>query len=216
MNLLKRLLPSQDIDALLGDIVEESRRRSRLWYWAQIIAVLVVASWKDVRAHKWLAARAIAIGLASLTVLSFGHSMLTETLTVLSNGGYMLGGHWITLPFRWPPRQFFAYVGTLDLMTATSLAASGWVVGRLHRGHGVTMVLAYLFFVMLVLIPVPLIILAMRRPSPLPMYLGSYAYYAVLNSVAETLIVVPASILLGGLWGARQPDDDRVQLHGAD
>ncbi len=37
MRLLKRLLPSQDIDALLGDIVEESRRRSRLWYWSQIV-----------------------------------------------------------------------------------------------------------------------------------------------------------------------------------
>ena len=37
MTILNRLLPSQDIDALLGDIVEERQRgRSASWYWLQL------------------------------------------------------------------------------------------------------------------------------------------------------------------------------------
>jgi hypothetical protein len=49
MTTIKRLLPSQDIDALLGDIAEEAPRRSRLWHWCQLLAIVVVASWRDAR-----------------------------------------------------------------------------------------------------------------------------------------------------------------------
>jgi hypothetical protein len=59
--MLERLLPSSDIDALLGDIAEEAPRRSRVWYWSQLFAVVVVASWRDVRAHTLLALRAFAV-----------------------------------------------------------------------------------------------------------------------------------------------------------
>jgi hypothetical protein len=78
MKLLQRLLPSQDIDALLGDIVEEARHRSRLWYWSQLVAVLVVASWKDVRAHKWLAVRATVTGLLVLPVFFYPASIVAR------------------------------------------------------------------------------------------------------------------------------------------
>ena len=46
MTTLKRLLPAHDIDALLGDIAEERPRRSRFWYWSQLLALVVVASWR--------------------------------------------------------------------------------------------------------------------------------------------------------------------------
>jgi hypothetical protein len=46
--LLKRLVPAQDHDVLLGDLCEEYQRgRSLAWYWAQILAATVVGSWKD-------------------------------------------------------------------------------------------------------------------------------------------------------------------------
>ena len=63
--MLRRLLPSHDIDALLGDIAEESRRRSRLWLWMQLAAVLIVGSWHDVRKHRLLALRAVSTGFAT-------------------------------------------------------------------------------------------------------------------------------------------------------
>jgi hypothetical protein len=65
--LLQRLLPSQDIDALLGDITEEALQRSRLRYWGQVCAPPVVGSWHDVRRHPALALRAVGIGLFTLS-----------------------------------------------------------------------------------------------------------------------------------------------------
>ena len=68
MMLLKRLLPAHDHEALLGDLHEERRRgRSLLWYGSQILAALVVGSWRDVRKHPILAMRGIATGLLALT-----------------------------------------------------------------------------------------------------------------------------------------------------
>src|SRR5262249_13815668 len=65
MTALKRLLPSHDIDALLGDIAEERPRRSRFWYWSQLLAIVVVASWRDIRNHPLVALRAIVTGFAT-------------------------------------------------------------------------------------------------------------------------------------------------------
>ena len=70
MTFLHRLLPSHDIDALLGDIAEERSRRSRFWYWSQLLAIVVVASWRDIRNHPPIALRAIVTGFATLTVCS--------------------------------------------------------------------------------------------------------------------------------------------------
>ena len=64
--LLKRLVPAQDHDALLGDLSEEYQRgRSIAWYWLQIFVAIVVRSWKDVRGHTLVAARAIVTGLVA-------------------------------------------------------------------------------------------------------------------------------------------------------
>ena len=66
MRFFARLLPSHDIDALIGDILEESHRRSRIWRWYQLVALVVVISGRVVRAHPILTLRAIAIGVAVL------------------------------------------------------------------------------------------------------------------------------------------------------
>src|SRR5512138_2858613 len=100
MTMLKRLLPSQDIDSLLGDIAEEAPRRSRRWYWSQLLAVVVVASWRDARRHPWLALRAIATGFAALTLYFGTVQLIGRFIRVLSNGGYYIAGYWLTLPSR--------------------------------------------------------------------------------------------------------------------
>jgi hypothetical protein len=47
--LLKRLMPAQDHDILLGDLYEEYQRdRPIVWYCLQIRAAIVVCSWRDV------------------------------------------------------------------------------------------------------------------------------------------------------------------------
>src|SRR5215467_6993287 len=97
MTILKRLLPSQDIDALLGDIAEEAARRSRVWYWSQLLAVVVVASWRDAWKHPWLALRAIATGVGALALYFRAVFLLGRVVVVLTNGGYYIAGHWLTL-----------------------------------------------------------------------------------------------------------------------
>jgi hypothetical protein len=142
--LLRRLLPSQNIDALLGDIAEESRRRSRRWYWAQLAAVVMLASMRDVRRHPTLALRAIGVGLLTLVIAFAPASALLHVVRVLSEGGYYVGPYWLTLPpnaFRWFP----GVVNTLGF------AASGWTIARFHRAQGISLVLPWALLISVVL-----------------------------------------------------------------
>ena len=141
--LLKRLVPARDHDALLGDLNEEFQRgRSVLWYWAQILAAIVVGSLKDLRTHPIVAARAVVTGLIAQMLLVIALSALPSVLT---GAGFMWGGNWIGLPspayWHWP------YAPSLDMVMLAAWFAGhvtiGWLIVRLHRGHGVTPVLVY-------------------------------------------------------------------------
>lgn len=142
--LLRRLLPSSDTDALIGDIVEEARHRSRFWYWVQIVAVIAVGSWRDVRRHPVLALRAVGVGLMTLVVAFAPASALLHVVRVLSEGGYYVGPYWLTLPpnaFRWFP----------GVVNTVGFAASGWTIARFHRSQGLAMVIPWVLVVCAVL-----------------------------------------------------------------
>lgn len=193
MSILQRLLPSQDIDALLGDINEDARRRSRAWYWAQLAAVLVVGSALDVRRHPGAALRALAVGFLSLSTYFIVVMIAARAVAVLSNGGYYLAGHWLTLPpHQLPPSAFTAFVvNTLGFVIA------GWTVARTHRAHGIAMLLPYLVMVtLLALVPLTIIV---RDSGPGVRTLG-------MSGIAAVAALVFASFaggsLLGGLIGA--------------
>lgn len=129
-------MPSQDLTALLGDITEEGRHRSTLWYWGQIVATLVVASSRDVRNHPLLALRVLGVGIATLVVAFAPASAMLRVVRVLSEGGYYLGPYWLTLPpnaFRWFP----------GLVNTLGFAASGWMIARFHRSHGIAMLMPF-------------------------------------------------------------------------
>src|SRR5262245_45730062 len=80
--LLKRLAPAQDHDVLLGDLCEELQRgRSLVWYWAQILAAIVMGSSKGLRSHPIVAARAVVTGLISQLLLVVVISSLQNILT---------------------------------------------------------------------------------------------------------------------------------------
>ncbi|HET9834125.1 MAG TPA: hypothetical protein VFP91_20520 [Vicinamibacterales bacterium] len=142
MRLVRRLLPSQDIEALLGDIAEEGRCRSRVWYWAQIAALLVIGSWKDFRAHKLLAVRAAIIGIATTMVLIEAQLLLRDVAT---GAGFTLGTTWIGFPSFWhyPYEASWSYRAFIELEFVLSTIASGWIVVCSHRRHGVTMAVAF-------------------------------------------------------------------------
>ena len=186
MRLLRRLLPSQDIDALLGDITEEARNRSRLWYWGQLGALLVVGSWRDVRRHPLLALRAIGIGIITLLVLLAPAPALVRVVRVLSEGGYYLGPYWLTLPpsaIAWLP----IVINTLGF------TASGWTIARSHRSRGISMVL-------------PFALLACVFPAIVLVDLAKYAGPRKILTAPQIVGIVsslslPACVFVGGLFG---------------
>src|SRR5262252_6188870 len=80
--LLKRLVPTQDHDVLLGDLSEEYQRgRSTAWYLLQILAAIIVGSWRDVRTHRITAARAVITGILAQMLLLSAFSPLQNVLT---------------------------------------------------------------------------------------------------------------------------------------
>ena len=143
MTIVRRLLPSQDIETLLGDIAEEARHRSRLWFWTQIAAVLVVGSWKDIRAHKRLAVRAAIVGIATMLVLI---ELQLAIEGVAAGAGFMWGTTWIGLPRHWhyPYWSQWSYRAFFESMSVLCWVTTGWIVVRTHREHGLTMVVAFL------------------------------------------------------------------------
>jgi len=192
MTLVKRLLPSADIDALLGDIAEESRHRSRPWYWAQLAAVVIVGSWRDVRAHKWLAVRATATGLLALPVFFAPAIVVLQAIRVLTDGGYYVGRYWLTLPHE--ALDMAAFVFNL-----TGFFLSGWIVTRCHRAHGVAMVLPYLLLVCLIPVAATMRLLtdtqagrALNGPSPL------------FVAAVLAILSLPGWVLAGAALGAKR------------
>ena len=191
---IRSLLPSADIDALLGDITEEARRRSRLWHAAQIVAVIVVGSWRDIRRHPILALRAVAIGIGSF-VAFFSLLVLVSKLEV----GIEIRNVWFRLPQRWSPLHLYFSVVPFQfaarVLFCTMFALSGWAVGRLHRKHGIAMVMPFAFFYA-ASVPANLIYSGLKGHS-MPL-----SALSVLSDLAALMLQL-GSILLGGYLATR-------------
>jgi hypothetical protein len=192
MKILKRLLPAQDVDALLGDIAEEAPRRSRVWYWGQLLAVLIVGSWRDVRAHKWLAVRATVTGLLVLPVFFYPVSPIVYPVRVLSEGGYYVGPYWLTLP-----REALSIAPFFANLIAFGL--SGWIVTRLHRAHGLAMVLPYLLLVCM--IPAAAIMRLLTDTHAGRSLIGPSPLFV---AAELSILSLPVCVLFGALIGTRR------------
>ena len=197
MTLLKRLLPTQDVDALLGDITEESRRRSRLWYWTQLLAVLVVGSWRDVRRHKGLALRATVTGVLTFPVFYVPAVVAMRLVRVLSGGGYYIGPYWLTLPAD-------SQIVATFLFNLIAFALSGWVVTRFHRAHGLAMVLPYLMLVCL--IPAAAIVRLITDVRGVH-FAGSITYAGpsgLFVSAVMAILSLPVCVVAGAVLGLKR------------
>ena len=196
--LLKRLVPTEDHDALLGDIVEEAPRRSRLWYWSQLLAIVVVASWHDTRKHPWLALRAIATGGVALTLYFGGVQLIGRVIVVLTNGGYYVAGHWLRLSNPPGPPPPYDKVAVLAI-NALGFLLSGWAVVRLHRAHGIAMAVPFLIMTTLAAL-VPLAIVA----TDTGLGTRTMPVLEVLALFGTMFLSIPGGILLGGVLGLRR------------
>ena len=140
--LLERFAPNND--ALTGDLAEEYRSgRSSGWYWKEVLSAIVIGFISDIRAHKLLTVRALAIGWATIYVLFRTEGLLT--------GKYLgfLFSHGIRYDAWW--RHYYFY--PIILVPLICPWASGWVVARCHRRHERAMVLVYLLSLELWFLP---------------------------------------------------------------
>jgi len=200
MTTLKRLLPSHDIDALLGDVAEEQSRRSRLWYWSQLLAIVVVASWRDVRSYPLIALSAFATGCVALTVYFGAVMLIGRVILVLSNGGYYVSGYWLTLPN--PPGPPHPYdVVIVIAINALGFVLSGWAIVRLHRDHGIATAIPFAVLTTLAAL-IPLAIVATdtgpgTRTMPFPEFIAMFG---------TLFLSIPGGILLGGYAATRRAE----------
>jgi hypothetical protein len=119
---------------LAGDLIEEyARRQSALWYWKQAVMAVGAYSTSQIREHKWLAVRAIAIGYAIWYVFN---ATLLRT---------------IVRPW-WGPDTTMEQAAYLALMYSVWLA-NGWIIAKLHRPYSTAMVLAYVVWSIVASVP---------------------------------------------------------------
>jgi hypothetical protein len=176
--LLRRLVPNENHDALLGDLCEEYQRdRSLRWYRAQILAAIVVGSLKNVRRHWLLALRAIAIGAATFVAYFqvFGIMVLNKV-------------HWIRLPGL---AGFFVMT---SLFFHAGFAASGWAIVRSHRQYGIALA-----------VPFATLMAALTLTDAVTHLWTSHSW-TTFEMLFDLLVkpLFPASILAGGYAATRR------------
>jgi hypothetical protein len=187
--LLERLVSDEKRESLVGDLLEQyTHGRSAGWYWRQAIGSILAGSAREIRDHKLLAVRAVFVGLAAMWVFGFAARFSLQVLWTLASGGVYIGGHWIRLDYGWiRNRMYIAF-----LLTLFGSAASGWIVGRLHRDREAPMVFA--FAISVVLGALVQLLIEVRvvgwTISPLVRYPQTLVLWFVL---------APISILFGGV-----------------
>jgi hypothetical protein len=190
--LLHHLASSPRPESLAGDLIEQYRHgHSAAWYWRQVLAAILAGVTRDIRAHKLLALRAVAIGWFLYILFSFPVIWLTGAIGVwmrewlAATGRYTFWGVWLSSHL---PGALFVYV---------ACAISGWIVARLHQTHVVAMVSLYGASVALFEYGMAGWMFARHGLPSVP------EPQAVLVLPLVLTVGRPVSILLGGLWALR-------------
>jgi hypothetical protein len=182
--LLEKLDGGSTREAVAGDLVEQYRQgRSRAWYWRQVLAAILIGSFRDARVHWVIALRGMAIGWSVLTLFSrFVAPLVFQPIfRVMNDRGWLMS---IWRVYYWYPVWAIMCVGSVG---------TGWIVGRTHRPHPTAVVLAFAGSMALWVLPgLSLDVLnAVREPA-----VWSFnASVHITSSVVTTL-----GVLLGGLW----------------
>jgi hypothetical protein len=190
--LLERLGSDPMHEALVGDLVEQYRQgRSRAWFWRQALAAVLRRTVTDVRGHKLLALRALAIGWGLYFALSFPVNYASGRIRFPIMAWFNRNGESSFATFFWATRL------PSTLLVYAACFAVGWLVARLHRGQALTMVCLFSASVLVVEYTVISagFLLFPQQPPP------GYPTFAL---VAPAVLAIgrPLSVLLGGLSSA--------------
>jgi hypothetical protein len=186
-------------ESIWGDLVEEyALGRSSTWFWRQVLVVLVLSFWKEIRADWLLATRAIFIGWAVFHLLQFVawavllrfHLWTHVYFSLLRFLGYGIG-IWFAWLILWAPIWI----------------ASGWNVARLNGSHKVAMVLAFSTTVLFWQLH--------RMPWIVHLFVGASGnarYIPQLVVEITNLILPPVFATTGGFLGSHSKQDDSPQI----
>jgi len=188
--LLHHLASSPQHESLVGDLIERYHHgHSATWYWRQVVAAILAGVMRDIRDHKLLAIRAVAIGWLLSVLFSFpvnwmssaGRAWLIESLTETRRYSF-----WWVFWSGQLPNALLAYV---------ACAISGWIIARLHRGHAMTMVLLFAAAVSVAEYGMASWVLWRQALPPMP----------ALALILWLLLMIghPIGIVIGGLWALR-------------
>jgi hypothetical protein len=172
-------------DTLIGDLLEEYvSGRSRAWYWRQVLMAILVGSYRDIRVQKLLAFRAVFTGWVLLLVF---FRFVFFPLTDFGEWMFVRG---IADIRGWWPKGPIPYVAFASVFCA----CTGWIVARFHRR---SMLLMFVVSVTLwnwgwLPVVVSRLVLSPQNPS-------KWYFYTFLVQSTIALIVMPISLLLGGL-----------------
>jgi hypothetical protein len=152
---------------------------------------VIASTWiRDIRDHKWLAVRAVALGWAAL----IGLWLLTIRLVALDDWLLARGVADIRRYWPDPTRPLFHFIigGCVN-------ALAGWIVGTFHRKYRAAMVLVF-FLSVLVIWDLPRFVpaaIASLRP-------GQGRFWAI---VVADFVFMRLPIVAAGIWGVRDPRD---------
>lgn len=181
--LLKHFLTGSENHHITGDLIEAFQSgRSRVWYWKEVIAAIVIGVSKETVKQPLLALRAISFGWGSWSL--FYYAVAPKVLYPVFRRIFTPSGY----PFS--PGQLIWTVTSLLV-----LVGSGWIVARFHRPNRITTVLLFALSVFIVQL----------RTFP---WLWSTAANSLTNTRflpylidgLEIQILWPAAILFGGLF----------------
>jgi hypothetical protein len=199
--ILQRFASGRDKEPLLGDLVEEyNSGRSRSWFWRQMITAVLVDSYSQVRIHYVLAARAIAVGMAT--------SLLCGILLLR---GWM--AFWKFLSEYWPTSSYLWNSSMLLELVAASVTgiAVGWIVGRFHRPYHLTMV--FLYIAWCTAWSLPWVVPELSRL--ISDSLGHRRYVPYLILLVARMVIWATGAMVGGLLSAPSPASSPTKHTGA-
>jgi hypothetical protein len=114
---------------LAGDLFEECRSgRSPAWYWRQVLMAIAVHVHSEIRAHRFLAAKAAISGLTLLYLL--------HAVSGRSNGAWKIFFALNRPVARAEPdlyRAMFSWIIFLEIFVV--FAAAAWLAGRVNRRY---------------------------------------------------------------------------------
>ena len=146
--LLRHLGSSPNNDAVLGDLAEEYSRKGAMWYWRQVLKAIPVSAFREARGHKWMAARAVVVGLAVWTVFVgfylrptlngglapsyFGGTVIDEyKIPTIASASYLLWAPVALSAVFLKPRNPVVFLLWIQiLLPLTVWAICGWIVAR--------------------------------------------------------------------------------------